>query len=60
MSKLLNYTTNDILDLFPRLADLGCGAFGEEPIPLAIRYVKLYRMNHKRGFCHSNGKQLAN
>ncbi|WP_338333681.1 hypothetical protein [Acetobacter sp. LMG 32666] len=30
MSKLLNYTTNDILDLFPRLADLGCGAFGED------------------------------
>mgnify|MGYP004710367679 FL=1 len=30
MSKPLNYTTNDILDLFPRLADLGCGAFGED------------------------------
>lgn len=31
MSKLLNYTNNDILDLFPRLADLGASSFGEDP-----------------------------
>lgn len=30
MSKPLNYTNNDILDLSPRLTDRGCGAFGED------------------------------
>lgn len=30
MSKLLNCTNDEILDTFPRLADLGSGAFGED------------------------------
>lgn len=30
MSKPLNYTNSDILDRFPRLAGLGCDAFGED------------------------------
>lgn len=31
MSKLLNCTNDDILDLFPRLANLGACSFGEDP-----------------------------
>ncbi|WP_179287839.1 hypothetical protein [Acetobacter syzygii] len=31
MSKLLNYTNGDILDLFPRLTNLGASSFGEDP-----------------------------
>lgn len=30
MEKLLHSTSDDILDMFPRLADLGSGAFGED------------------------------
>lgn len=30
MSKLFNFTNIDILEKFPCLADLGCGAFGED------------------------------
>ncbi|MFS8366264.1 hypothetical protein ACJRO0_02020 [Acetobacter oryzifermentans] len=30
MSKLLNYTKYDIIDMFPRLADLGASSFGED------------------------------
>ena len=31
MSKLLNLTKYDILDLFPRLSNLGACSFGEDP-----------------------------
>ncbi|WP_238331363.1 MULTISPECIES: hypothetical protein [Acetobacter] len=31
MSKLLNYTKYDILDMFPRLTNLGASSFGEDP-----------------------------
>ncbi|WP_395371457.1 hypothetical protein [Komagataeibacter diospyri] len=31
MSKLLNLTKYDILDLFPRLSNLGASSFGEDP-----------------------------
>lgn len=31
MSKLLNCTNGDILDLFPRLTSLGASSFGEDP-----------------------------
>ncbi|MBO1324345.1 hypothetical protein K2X14_04125 [Acetobacter sp. TBRC 12305] len=30
MSKLLNFTNDDILDLFPRLTNLGASSFGED------------------------------
>nr|WP_231850382.1 hypothetical protein [Komagataeibacter medellinensis] len=31
MSKLLNCTDRDILDMFPRLTNLGSSSFGEDP-----------------------------